>query len=166
MALGSGLRRTAGFVAVVIVVAGCGGGPSSTSRTTPTEREWVDSAVRFVDDLNAAVLLSAHGGSDLASARRALGDDSDLYAMLVAYNDFGGCRQTLVLSVGVPPARLRKVESTLAAACRRFERAAALFTRAVKRSDPAVLLAATRLALHAAPLLYDAKERLQTAPVS
>jgi hypothetical protein len=161
LALRSAVRRSAGLAAVVLLLAACGGSPASKPPPALSEREWVDSAGRFVEELENAILLTTHGGSDLRSARRALADDSDLYAMLVAYDDLGGCKRTLLLNVGAPPVAFRDVESTLATACRRFQRAAALFSRAVKSSDPAVLLAATRLALGASPLLYDAKARLQ-----
>jgi hypothetical protein len=111
------------------------------------------------------VVLSANGGNDLASARRALHDESDLYAMLVAYTRFGGCTESL-RNVGAPSARVRAVEKTLSLACRRLERASALFTLAVERSDAKLLLAATRTALTASPLLYRAQSKLDAARAS
>jgi len=141
----------------VILLAGCG--HAKKKPPPPTEREWIDNAAGFIDNLGDTVLLTANGGSDLASARRALHNDSDLYAMVVAYTRLGGCEETL-LNIGVPTRRVREVERTLTVACRRFERSAALFTRAVTSSDPKTLLAATRTALRVSPLLYRAKSEL------
>lgn len=128
-------------------------------RLTAAERQWIDNAARFIDKLNEDVLLSANGGSDLASARRALHDESALYALVVAYTFFGGCGDTLH-NLGTPTDRLRTAEQTMASACRRLERAAALFTRAATRSDPASLLAASQTALKTSPLIYRAKRQV------
>jgi hypothetical protein len=58
-----------------------------------------------------------------------------------------------------PSGRLRTGERTLTSACHRLEQAATLFTRAMRRSDPSALLAATRAALEGSPLLYRAKDQ-------
>jgi hypothetical protein len=156
-------------IACLVVLAGCGA-TVAHQRTQPTvsplraERQWIDNAGRLIDDLQESVLLSASGGSDLASARKALHDDSDLYGMLVAHTRFGGCRQTL-LNAGTPDHRLRQVDRTLTTACHRLERASDLFTVSIKRSDPGVLLSATRAALKAAPLLERAKVELDAVRV-
>ena len=156
----SGASRAVRLVATVALaaalLAACGEGPK---RPPPTEREWIVNAAVFIGDLDEGLQLSANGGSDLASARRALHDESDLYVMVVAYTRFGGCHQTL-LNIGVPSPRARKVETTLTLVCRRFERSSVLFTRAMTGSDPKTLLAATRTALGASPLLYRAKAEL------
>lgn len=142
----------------VAVLAGCGGSPSAPAFSP--ERQWIANADGFIDGLGESVLLSASGGGDLASARKALRNESDIYAMLVAYSRFGECDETL-LNVGTPNMRVHEVEKTLTAACRRFERAATLFTLAMTRSDPNLLLAATRTALKTSPLLYRARTELE-----
>ena len=139
----------------VLLLTGCGG----NGRPSVAERQWMDNVAGLIADLGDGVVLSSSGGNDLASARKALHDESDLYAMVIAYTRFGGCQKTM-LNLGAPNARLRHVSQALATACRRFERASALFTVAMERSDPKVLLAATRTALQAAPLLYRAEAEL------
>jgi len=142
-------------VVAALLLAGCGG-----SRTAPhSERQWIDNASRLIDYLDQNVELSASGGANLRTARHALHDDSDLYAMVVAYSVFGGCDEALG-NIGAPSGRVRGVEKTLSAACGRFERAASLFTRAMKGSNAGALLAATRIALHASPILYRARAEL------
>jgi hypothetical protein len=113
-----------------------------------------------IDELQRDLVLSASAGDTIADARRVLHAGSDLYTVLVAYTDFGGCRH-MVSAVGAPPAGFAKVAQTLHAACAKFERAATLFTRATTKSDPRALLAATRLADKATPLLLRAREQLQ-----
>ena len=148
--------RLPAVVLATVLLAGCANAPKPPP---PTEREWVDNASGFVDGLRDSLELSANGGSDLVSARRALHDDSDLYIILVAYTRFGGCRQTLD-NVGVPTLRLRHVERTLRLACAKLERSAALFTQAMTDSDPRALVAADHVALHAEPFLSRAKAQL------
>jgi hypothetical protein len=147
-------------MAAVCVLAACStSAPPAPRAHSPAELQWLDNASRLIGTLEDDVLLSAHGGANLASARRALGDQSDLYTMLVAYTLFGGCSRALA-NVGVPSARVSRLVDTLAAACRRLERASALFERAVKRNDPSILLTATRVVLETEPLLDEAKAQL------
>jgi hypothetical protein len=141
----------------VAVLGGCSGAPQTP--TFAPERLWIENAAGFIDSLGDGVLLSANGGVNLASARIAIRNESDIYAMLVAYTRFGECDETLV-NVGTPNRRVRGVERTLTAACRRFERAATLFTLAMTRSDPSLLLVATRTSLKTSPLLYRARAQL------
>jgi hypothetical protein len=150
-----GAARFPVMLLLAVGLAGCGG----NERAPSGEREWIDNASGFIEGLVSSVELSANGGSNLASARHALRDESDLYVILVAYTRFGGCQQTLA-NVGVPTPRVRKVERTLRLACAKLERAAHLFTRAMTDSDPKALVAASRLALRAEPLLSQAKEEL------
>src|SRR5262245_44834749 len=105
--------------AALVLLAGCG----SASTTRPAqagpvagERQWVDNAQRFLEGLVLDVQLSAYGGSNLASARRALRDQSDLYSLLVAYIAFDRCTRTLV-DLGAPVVRLRPVADRIGAAC-------------------------------------------------
>ena len=154
---GMAAARLPAMLLAAVLLAGCGGRAKKPQASG--EREWIDNASGFVDGLVSSVELSANGGSNLASARRALRNDSDLYVILVAYTRFGGCQQTLA-NVGVPTPRVRKVERTLRLACAKLERAARLFTRAITDSDPRALVAANRLALAAEPILSRAKEQL------
>jgi hypothetical protein len=159
------VARAAALGAAAIAIAAlsaCGAGTRGAAPPHPvlTEREWVDNAARFADDLGADVLLSADGGSDVASARVALRDQHTLYALLIAYTAFDDCGATLV-DLGPPARSLQGVAQNLAAACRGFERASELFSAAVKRSSPATLLAATRTTLAASPSLYGARTELE-----
>ena len=140
-----------------MLVTGCGKAPQPQPRP---DSEWVANAGDVIDELQRDLLLSASAGDTVAEARRTLHADSGLYTILVAYTDFGGCRH-MVSAVGAPPAGLADVVRTLRAACAKFERAARLFTRATTKSDPRALLAATRLADEATPLLLRAREQLQ-----
>ena len=153
--------RSLAALAAMVALTGCGGG----SRPAPSSQgggQWTANAAGVIDELQRDVLLSTSGGSTLASARRALHDQQSLFTILVAYTDFGGCGHMLA-AIGAPPAAFAKVERTLEAACTMFQRATALFTRATTASDPHALLAATRLALNAYPLLVRAKDDLDAA---
>jgi hypothetical protein len=104
-----------------------------------------------VEQLRADIATAAVGGTTSRAAAAALRNTSDLYALLVAYSDLGGCRQ--MVSSAVAPAR---VSRALAPACRHLERAAALFARATQRSDPAALVRATHEIALAQPSLVRA----------
>ena len=99
--------------------------------------------------------MSAAGGSNLASARRAVQDENDVYVLLVAYGDFGDCNRELA-SAGTPSSHGRTVAALIVTACRPLEQASALFTRAMQRNDANALLAATRISASAAPILVRA----------
>lgn len=85
------------------------------------------------------VSLTASGSDTLAHARRALHDESELFVLLYAYADLGGCR-SIVANTGAPAPLLPKLERP----CPQLERAAASFTRATTRSDPRALVRAAR----------------------
>jgi hypothetical protein len=142
------------------VLAACGStvAPPPPSHSAAA-RDWAQYAGRFVAGLQTEILSSQNGGSDLASARRAIANDNDIYAMLVDYTDFGGCNRELG-NVGVPAAGSEKIVALIVSACGRLERAASLFQDAMTNNRPAKLLAATRLAAQAAPLLADAQDGL------
>ena len=72
----------------------------------------------------------------------------------------------MIATAGVAPQRFAEVTRALRAACALLQRSAVLFTRAVKKSDPAVLLRAGRVASSASPLLVRAKVELQAAATS
>jgi hypothetical protein len=157
--------RAARLGAVVVIagaLAGCGGTtPAVTPAAHPAnERAWLDNARRFVGTLDSDIALSVDGGANLATAKHALTDESDVYAMLVAYTFFGDCRPELT-NVGTPGARERAVIRTLLAACGRLQRASTLFQEAMTRHSARALLAATRLTLGTAPSLARARDQLE-----
>jgi hypothetical protein len=163
-----GVERTARAVAVCAaalpltgVLAGCGGSTARPSPPahSPAEREWLDNADRFIGILDSDVLLSTAGGANLATARHALGDESAVYAMTVAYTFFGSCGRSLA-NAGTPSTRESHLAETLIGACRRLQHASTLFEQAMSRGRAQTLLAATRLVLGASPLLAQAKTEL------
>ena len=104
--------------------------------------------------------MSATGGSNLASARRAIRDQDVVYLLLVAYGDFGGCNHELA-AAGTPSRHQKAAVALIVSACRPLERSAALFVGAMKRSNARTLLAATSRAATAAPLLVRALAALR-----
>jgi hypothetical protein len=104
-----------------------------------------------VQQFRVDIATAAVGGTTTADAAKALRNTSDLYALLVAYSDLGGCRQ-MVSSAAAPVGVVR----ALAPACRHLERASALFARATQRSDPAALVRATHELGLAEPALVRA----------
>jgi hypothetical protein len=146
-------------VACIAALTACG---STSAPVAGTDREWVANTSGVIDELERDVSLAGSGGDTLTAARQALGDQSNLYTILVAYTDFGGCSH-MVSAAGTPTERFARVERTLASACTRFERAAGLFTRAITRHNARDLLAASRTTLDASPLLTRAKVELERA---
>jgi hypothetical protein len=155
------LTALAALVAIGALLGGCSGnaatlapGPGSAG-----EREWVANASQLVDALESDLLATGTGGSNLATARRALASQSDLYTMVVAYSQFGDCTHELA-NVGTPSRRAEMAAQAIAGACRKLSHAAALFHRAASQDDPAALIAATRGAVAAEPLLLSARADL------
>jgi hypothetical protein len=107
-------------------------------------------------------LASAAAVGDLRDARRALRHPSDLYPLLMAFADLGGC-DAMRRNAGNGGPRFGRVEATLRSACRFLERGSRLFTTAATRSDAAALLAAARTTALASPLLYRAEAELVAA---
>jgi hypothetical protein len=138
-------------------VCGCASSGSASARP---DREWVDNTVGVIGQLQQDLSLEAADGDTVVAARAAL--RSGLYTSLVAYTDFGGCRH-MVSAAGDAPARFAAVRRSLEAACALLQRAAALFTLAARRNDPAVLVHAGRVASAASPLLVRARTGLQAA---
>ena len=134
--------------AALLGAAGCG-----AARPAPpaTSAAWRANASQLVQQLRVDISTAAVGGTTTAAAAAALRTTSDLYALLVAYSDLGGCRE-MVASAGTPP----RVARVLGPACRHLERAAALFARATQRSDPAALVRATHEVGLAEPALVRA----------
>ena len=120
--------------AALVGSAGCG-----TARPAPpvAAADWQGNTSRLVQQLRVDIATAAVGGTTTGAAAKALRSTSDLYALLVAYSDLGGCTQ--MVSSAAAPARVARA---LAPACRHLERASALFARATQRSDPAALVRA------------------------
>jgi hypothetical protein len=133
---------------LVLALAVAAPASAAPGKLTTSERRWVADLDAFGNDLLANVQLASSGGSDVATARHALRDLSDLYATLVAYTYFDGCTTTL-RNVGPPSVRLAPAARKLQGACRGFERAADLYEQAVRRSDARALVAASRASLTA-----------------
>jgi hypothetical protein len=136
-----GLCLLAGFG-----LQGCGGHGASAAN-----EPWRSNATGALKQLIGDVALTATGGGTAAEARRALGSDSDVFVLLFAYSDLGGCT-AMIRHTGAP----QELLPALTRPCPGLERAAASFTRATSRHDPAALLRAARLARQAQPELVQA----------
>jgi hypothetical protein len=131
-----------------LVCAACGSGQA---RTASAAREWRANATGALTQLQQDVSATGVGGTTRADAARALANTSDLFGLLVAYSDLGGCR-AMIAATTAPPA----IAVQLARPCGRLERAAALFSRATVHSDPDALVRAGREARRAEPELVRA----------
>jgi hypothetical protein len=140
------LGKSAVVLAVAVLVAGCG-----AATPAPTDREWIANARGVVQQLHGDV-VAVSGYDRVGAARTGLRDESQLYGLLVAYTDFGGCRH-MVAAVGVEPPSLAAVVRSLHRACVQLQRADLLFTRAVAHHAPRLLTRATTDALAAVPPL-------------
>lgn len=140
------LGKTAVALAVAVFVAGCG-----AATPAPTDREWIANARGVVQQLHGDV-VAVSGYDEIGAARTGLRDESQLYGLLVAYTDFGGCRH-MVAAVGVEPPSLSAVVHSLHRACVHLQRADLLFTRAVAHHAPRLLERATKESLAAVPSL-------------
>jgi len=152
------IRETAAFsaaAALAALAAGCG---ASERAVEPSTREWTANTRGVVEQLRGDVAAVA-GFDRLAAARRGLADESELYGLLVAYTDFGGCRHMAAAVGAEPPGRTRVVR-LLRRACAYLGRAEGLFTRAVKERKPSLLVGATREATAAVPALDEATVEL------
>lgn len=134
-----------------MLLAACGG------------RATVSSASEWKDNTNRAIVQLRHDAVVVeASKDNALHDDSQLFVLLVAYTDFGGCRH-MTAAAGTTPARMRAVAQLLDRACGGLERAAALFTRATTRNDVRALREARRIVARSSSALVRAQIRLRVA---
>jgi hypothetical protein len=159
MIVGTMLAKTVALAALAAVLAaGCGAQPEAAK---PSSREWVANARGVVEQLRGDVVAVA-GFDRLAAARKGLDDESELYGLLVAYTDFGGCRHMAAAVGAAPPGRTRVVR-LLRRACTHLARADALFTRAVEERQPSLLVGATRQAVAAVPFLDAATLELARA---
>jgi hypothetical protein len=156
-------HRLAPRVALILTAAlltGCGSSSHGPAPPSPAlQRAWLANARQLVATLETDVLLSAYGGANVATARRALANSSDVYGMVLAYTDFASCGK-LLGSFGPPGPTHAAARRALGLACKQVEEAAAIFHDAMSRNDPKILLAATRAALAAEPLLVQARAEL------
>jgi hypothetical protein len=144
--------------ACIAALTACGG---TSTPVAGANREWIANTGGVIDELERDLTLAVSGGDTVATARKALHDESSLYTILVAYTDFGGCRH-MVAAAGSPPARFAAAERALASACALLEHAAALFTHATTAHDAQALVAADRATRRATPFLLRAKAALSS----
>jgi hypothetical protein len=154
------VRRIVAAVAVAALLASCGSVGEVEPRTV-AQPAWQSNLRILIEQLRSDIALTAIDGGTLASARSALGSDSHLYALLVAYDDFGVCRG--MVASASSEERAAPVANALAPGCRHLERAARLFTRATTVDDPRALLAASVEARRASPSLVGAALALRRA---
>ena len=144
----------AGAVVAALTCAACGGQHAKAV----ARPGWRASAATALRQLQSDVAAAEVGGTTKASAAHALRSFSDLYALSFAFADLAGCRS--MVAVADPP---RNVASLLERPCAHLERAAALFTRAVSKSQPAALVRATQEVQRAEPSLVRALATLRPA---
>jgi hypothetical protein len=157
------MRRIVAALAVAFLLTSC----AQVTQTGPraaVHPAWQSNLGILIAQLRSDVALTSLAGGTLASAKSALTSDSDLYALLVAYDDLGVCRGMVASAASVESdTRAVPVANALASACRHLERAAGLFTRATKKSDPRALLDAATEARRASPSLVRAALALERA---
>jgi hypothetical protein len=144
--------------AVLALLAGCG----SSDSLSVGERQYAANAAGLIDQLHGDLIASSAAVGEIGDARRLLGRTSDLYVLLMTFDDFDGC-STMLRNVGDPGRRFSRVHATLASACHDLEGGSRLFTTAANGSDPAALLAAQDTSRLASPLLYRAELELNAA---
>jgi hypothetical protein len=156
------MRRIAAAAAVAALLTSCSAGTSPGRRGSSEPAAAGLSNLRvLIGQLRNDVGLTSIAGSTLASARTALSSDSDLYAQLVAYDDFGVCRGMVASAAAAADEAAAPVANALAVACRHLQRAAELFTRATTTGRPRLLLAAAREARRSSPALVRAALALE-----
>jgi hypothetical protein len=150
--------RRAPLALVALALSACGG-TVQTHASTAAQPAWPSNLGILIAQLRNDVALTSLAGGTRAAAKSALESDSSLYALLVAYDDFGVCRGMVAATAA--DARAARVTSALTAACKHLERASSLFTRATTNGDPASLLVAGREARRASPWLVRASLELE-----
>jgi hypothetical protein len=146
-------------LAAVFVAAGCGGGAESSPSPKALLREWKANVAVVIQQLRSDVDVTQVAGTTSASANAALRNESDVYALLVAYTDLGGCHR-MVVAAGTSTPATERVDRLLASACGHAERASSYFTRAVRTGSGDALLAGAREARHSLPALVRAAAAL------
>jgi hypothetical protein len=145
-----------------VCVAACSACGTTSPLSAAGERQFAANATDLIAQLHQDVVVSSNVGTTLSGARRALQDHSDLYVLLVAYNDFASCR-SMLRNAGGPDPRFDRFEASLGSACAYLEQAANLFTIATTHADAGALVSASRTSLKASPLLYRAEIELDAA---
>lgn len=133
----------------MLAAAGCGARVAAPPQTP--ERLWRANLASVVRQLRVDVSEAAVGGRTRAEAAHALADTSDLYALLTAYSDLGGCR-AMVAATNAPP----RATEPFQAACGHLQRASQFFARAATADDATALVRATAEVRRAEPLLLRA----------
>jgi len=146
-------------LAAVVVAAGCGRGVEPSPSPRALQREWKANVAVVIQQLRSDVDATQVAGATSASAQAALRNESDVYALLVAYTDLGGCHR-MVVAAGTPTPVTRRVDRLLASACDHTERASTFFTRAVRTGSGEALLAGAREARRSLPALVRAAAAL------
>jgi len=148
-------------LAAVVVAAGCGGRgePSPSPSSKALLREWKANVAVVIQQLRSDVDVTQVAGTTTASANAALRNESDVYALLVAYTDLGGCHR-MVVAAGTSTPATERVDRLLASACGHAERASTYFTRAVRTGSGEALLAGAREARRSLPALVRAAAAL------
>lgn len=145
-------------LAAIVALAACGG--SGKPAQPVSLQEWKANVAVVIRQLQADVATTQVAGGTPASAHAALHDQSDVYALLVAYTDLAGCHG-MVLAAGTPTAATRRVDRLLASACSHTQRASDFFTRAIRSGSGPALLAGSQEARRALPSLIRAAAALE-----
>jgi hypothetical protein len=148
-------RATVAAALLAASAAACGG--PGARPPSPVE-QWQANARQVVEQLRGDVATAAIGGTTRAAAAKALRDVSDLYGLLVAYSDLGGCR-AMVGAIDAPA----RVVVAFDPVCAHLQRAAELFAVAARRNDPAALVRAGREVGLAQPHLVRAMLAIRRA---
>ena len=158
-----GAVRPAGVLAALGLLSACGSTAPAPVSPNAASAASLGNVRVVIDQLRGDIELTSTAGASVASAAHALGNESDLYVLVVAYSDLGGCRAMVRKSAaggGIPA----PVALPLASACLRLERAATLFTRATRSGDARALLAASVEARRASAYLVRARLGAARAP--
>jgi hypothetical protein len=116
---------------VVLVCAACG-----TASSPRADQEWKANAHGAVVQLREDVVLAV-----AIDPEQALREESGMYGALVVFTDFGGCNH-MIGALGSVPHGLARADAQLHVACTQLQRAAALFSSAVRRSSVELMDAA------------------------
>jgi hypothetical protein len=125
----------------LLLCAACGG------TATQPSRAWPANAVELLQQLRQDVAAV----ESVTPSQRSFVDTGELYVLLVAYSDLGGC-SSMAAQTAAPEA----VIGVIARACPQLERAAVLFTQAEAASSTRELVHAAREAGLALPALVRA----------
>jgi hypothetical protein len=142
-------------IAAVLALTACGSTTVASRAPPESLREWSSNVAIVIHQLRGDLAATQVAGVSPGGARAALRNQSDMYALLVAYTDLAGCH-SMVLAAGTETPTTRRVDRLLASACGHAERASTLFTRAIRARSGVVLLAASREANAALPALVRA----------